>query len=445
MPEKAEGTYPSVIPEDPPPVNQLDEKSWVKVVKKKQGLTKYDVDLKFSDGKHTVEVPMEVVEKSNHLWDDFVIARFLETAPHIAKVHMIVNKIWAFGEKSQRLDVHEMDEKTMRIRITNEKIREKVIRRGMWNIAGVPMVVSKWSPEAKDSTAQIPLWVHLTNVPLSMYSWEGLSFMTSPLGVPDHLHPETIACSNFDVAKVFVQADLSKELPTKIEFMIQGEKVIVEYAYPWLPPKCTSCGKWGHYVTFCKDQKKVVEKEISSPLEGTQSKEKMNEELRNEKIEGKVDENESGTIKEARNDNANEGKKSAEGKSEAKEGELSTPEAGEIEWKKVSGEKAEKSFKPQSLTYGHVTIATPSRFDALRNTNEKGEEMEIEQLEETEEMRSEEADDVYQSMVEENVEASKKGRVRQILPRLSKTNHSVVIPGTSDHIKDMKRGSRKHH
>lgn len=115
----------------------------------------------------------------------------------------------------------------MRIRITSSLIRDKVIRRGMWNIAGVPMVVSKWNPDEGDSEANLspPLWIHLTNVLMSMYSWEGLSFITSPIGVPDRLHLETIACSNFDTAKVFVKADLSKELPEKIDFTIQGKKV----------------------------------------------------------------------------------------------------------------------------------------------------------------------------------------------------------------------------
>jgi len=64
-----------------------------------------------------------------------------------------------------------MDAITMRIRITNEKIRGKVVRRGMWNIAGVPMIVSNWSPEVDASKASlIPLWVHVTGVPMSMYS-----------------------------------------------------------------------------------------------------------------------------------------------------------------------------------------------------------------------------------------------------------------------------------
>lgn len=73
-------------------------------------MKKYEVDVAISEGKRSVEVPTEIIEKSNPLWEDFVMARFLETAPHIAKVHMILSKIWAFGDKSQKLDVFEMDD-----------------------------------------------------------------------------------------------------------------------------------------------------------------------------------------------------------------------------------------------------------------------------------------------------------------------------------------------
>lgn len=246
------------------------------MAQKKLVMKKYDVDISTTDGKHSVEVPAKIIEKSNLLWEDFMITRFLETAPHVAKVHMIVNKIWAFGDKSQKLDVYEMDAKTMRIRITSEMVRDKVVRRGMWNIAGVPMVVSKWNPDGDDLEANlIPPWVHLTNVPMSMYSWEGLSFIMSPIGVPYRLHSETIACSNFNVAKVFVKADLTKELPTKIDFNIQGNEVTVNFIYPWLPPRCATCGKWGHYDTFCKENKKGKLEEqhgLQTPKAGTTKK-----------------------------------------------------------------------------------------------------------------------------------------------------------------------------
>ena len=66
------------------------------------------------------------------------------------------------------------------------------------------MVVTKWTPQTEEEKREknvIPMWVHLRKVPLHMYSWEGLSFMTSTVGFPDRLLPETLACTNLEVAK----------------------------------------------------------------------------------------------------------------------------------------------------------------------------------------------------------------------------------------------------
>lgn len=121
---------------------------------------------------------------------------------------------------------------------------------------------------------------------------------------------------------------------------------------------------------------------------------------------------------------------------------IETKEEEINEWKKITGEG--RSSTPHYLQYGQVTIATPSRYAALRNTNEKGDELEKESLEDVEETRSEEVDDIYQSIVEESIEENKKRRARQVLPRQSKTNHRVVNPDTLNPAKD-KRGSRKNH
>ena len=97
----------------------------------------------------------------------------------------------------------------------------------MWNIAGVPMIVSKWSPKVEDEKQEeeaIPMWVLLDKVPLNMYSWEGLSFVTSLVGFPVKLHPETIACTNLEEAKVFVNVDVTKAFPREITFSKEGKQ-----------------------------------------------------------------------------------------------------------------------------------------------------------------------------------------------------------------------------
>lgn len=93
--------------------------------------------------------------------------------------------------------------------------------------------------------------VLLDKVPLNMYSWEGLSFVTSPVGFPVKLHPETIACTNLEEAKVFVNVDVTKAFPREITFLKEGKQFTVSYFYPWLPASCKFCDKWGHGEAVC--------------------------------------------------------------------------------------------------------------------------------------------------------------------------------------------------
>ncbi|KAL0713574.1 hypothetical protein Bca4012_020552 [Brassica carinata] len=212
-----------------------------------------------------VEILDEVITDPTPLWEDFVVGNFLDTAPHVAKVHMVLNKIWRYGDLSAKVEVYEVNATTMRFKISDQKAREKVLRRGMWNIVGVLMVVTKWAPEAEEEKQEeesIPMWIHLCKVPLHMFSWEGLSLIASHVGFPVKLHQETLACLNFDVAKVFVNVDVLKTLPKEMSVSKEGKEFTVEFEYPWLPSRCKMCNKWGHSDKVCAMKRKSKEKEV---------------------------------------------------------------------------------------------------------------------------------------------------------------------------------------
>lgn len=77
-----------------------------------------------------------------------------------------------------------------------------------------------------------------------MFSWKGLGFLASEVGELKRLHLDTELYTKFDEAKVFVEADLSKELSKQYLCKLQkDEEVIVEFSYPWLPPRCQTCEK----------------------------------------------------------------------------------------------------------------------------------------------------------------------------------------------------------
>lgn len=78
-----------------------------------------------------------------------------------------------------KIDVFTVNATTVKFRIREGSVQARILHRGMWNIAEIPMVVSKWSPvveEAQPEIKSIPMWVKLKNVPSQMFSWDGIGF-----------------------------------------------------------------------------------------------------------------------------------------------------------------------------------------------------------------------------------------------------------------------------
>lgn len=65
----------------------------------------------------------------------------------------VLNAVWA--RSGPRIFVHSMGSGTFLLRVPNPKIRELLLSRNAWNIAGLPMFVALWSPDF--SPDQLPL------------------------------------------------------------------------------------------------------------------------------------------------------------------------------------------------------------------------------------------------------------------------------------------------
>lgn len=134
--------------------------SWVNVAQEQRSLKKYEVEITKTDGVDSVVVPDEVLHDPSPLWEDFLIGKFLEKAPHVGKVHAIVNKIWV-TEKTKMVEVYVLNSTTMKFRIINPEMRKRILKRGMWNLAGVPVDMSEWVPfaeEVQPEQTSVPLW-----------------------------------------------------------------------------------------------------------------------------------------------------------------------------------------------------------------------------------------------------------------------------------------------
>lgn len=92
----------------------------------------------------------------------------------------------------------------------------------------------------------------LKGVPADLYSYQGLSFISSTTGKFVKLHPNTEKCIRLDMARVLVEVNLHKPLLENICFPDKdGNQITVTVSYPWLPPRCNLCSQWGHLGKDC--------------------------------------------------------------------------------------------------------------------------------------------------------------------------------------------------
>ncbi|KAL0650352.1 hypothetical protein Bca4012_093043 [Brassica carinata] len=358
--------------EEPPPMvmdgnmskaSQFGKKSWFQAAQSKHVLVSHDVKVEVVDGQEMVEIPDDLLVNTVPLWEDFLEGRFLDPAPHL-------------GEDSYHL----------KFWITDQQTRSRILRRGVWNIAGIPMILSKWAPleekkEDEEEVKIVPMWVTMKNVPSTMFSWKGLGFIASSVGKPVRLHPETELCSNFDEAKVFVNANMTKPLPNAYRFRSKsGINANIEFTYPWVPTKCSLCAKWGHNEKEClKKKEEVREKDVGNGKENVVPTQSANMEetmsVPEKSTKGKDTEEFDATVEVSVTDSLDlVGDDAVEQPSEVEEIREEIGEAAESgaevreNWLNVSPGKVGRSAeKKQDLE----TVISPSRFQLLADEEEE--------------------------------------------------------------------------
>ncbi|XP_024014456.1 uncharacterized protein LOC112088412 [Eutrema salsugineum] len=439
-----------VLGDKNPKVDKTEVKtvSWASVVRTRTEMVHYDLTVEEIDGIPTTTLPGNAL-KDSPLWADFLVGKFLSTAPFVGKIHALVNRIWTWGDKTVKIDVYVVDSTTVRFRIKDQNVKARVLRRGMWNLCDVPMVVTKWSPIAEKEQPEmtsIPLWVVVKKVPPHLYSWLGLSALTSPLGTPKKLHPDTEACKNLEEAKVFVEVNLTKALPTCFRFKSEtGPDFVVDYVFPWLPPFCEGCNKWGHLSKECVSRKQdgVVRAEHKDTYVEVVSQDKVNFPVSKELGCGTVT-----------------------GTSGSQNRETENPKQTDDAMGWITPSKPSKSpVKKAELKFGEVSILSNSRFEILSNKGDNGEEIgelitqgeDISSMEEIghvakPEQKLEVETERAAPTIPEVGQATKRGPkdsgggvLRLPLPRSSKNSHKFISNSSTANAKEVNPSARGSH
>ena len=90
--------------------------------------------------------------------------------------------------------------------------------------------------------SKLPVWIHLGNVSLELFTQKGLSYIASGLGNPLYMDRITAGQQRLSYAKIYVEIEASKEIPKSIEVELgNGSVISISVEVLWLPPKCSRC------------------------------------------------------------------------------------------------------------------------------------------------------------------------------------------------------------
>ena len=168
-----------------------------------------------SNGK--IVVPQEVVDEGAAQWENSVVAQFIGRAPNFSLFQRLANILWgAEGE----FTVKPVGVNLFIVQFPNSIARDHVLESGPWHIQNKHLIVRKWEPgmgALEFNMRKLPIWIHLGNVPLELFSQKGLSYIASSIGNPLYMDRITAAKQRLAFAKICVKIKATMVMPKSIE------------------------------------------------------------------------------------------------------------------------------------------------------------------------------------------------------------------------------------
>ncbi|XVE74386.1 hypothetical protein DITRI_Ditri12bG0012800 [Diplodiscus trichospermus] len=200
-----------------------------------------------------VTPPTKIFAEGEGLWKNVVVAQFIGQTPNFSLFQRLVRVMWNFGGE---LEISPTGSNLFIIQFTSLDARDRVLEQGPWHIQNKPLIVRKWEPSMSSldfDLAKIPIWIHLRNVPLELFTRSGLSYIASAVGIPLYMDRITTSYQRLAYAKVCVEIEVSSKIPSSIEVrMKDGSPISISVEVPWHPQRCTNCSLFGHSPNTCQ-------------------------------------------------------------------------------------------------------------------------------------------------------------------------------------------------
>ncbi|KAL2250085.1 UNVERIFIED_CONTAM: hypothetical protein Sindi_2482200, partial [Sesamum indicum] len=165
---------------------------------------------------------LKTIRNGLRRWNSKAIGYFLGKRPFFHHLNDYVKSIWPL-----LIDVTVTSNGFFFFRFKTIVAMEEIIEGGPWLFQGQSIVLQKWEPGMvmrKLKHTQVPMWVQFQNLPMELWTNEGLSLVASGIGRPLYQDAITRACTRLNFARVCVMLDVTMKLPKHLVVMSSTEE-----------------------------------------------------------------------------------------------------------------------------------------------------------------------------------------------------------------------------
>ncbi|KAL7181458.1 hypothetical protein ACSBR1_040364 [Camellia fascicularis] len=118
-------------------------------------------------------------------------------------------------------------------------------------LEGGPWYWHRMMKFSKEDKKTIPIWVKFYNIPLEYWDGNGLSRITSAVGVPLFMDQLTSSGSRISFARVCVDMPADSAFPDSFVITSGDVSINIHVEYQGVPSRCMHCHVFGHDTKTC--------------------------------------------------------------------------------------------------------------------------------------------------------------------------------------------------
>nr|GEV10357.1 hypothetical protein [Tanacetum cinerariifolium] len=207
-------------------------------------------------------LPKAAAAKVKSRYENSIVGFFVGKDPSFLVVQQYVSNTWRkFGfEKITR-----NDDGVYLFKFASKSGMDQVLEKGPWLIRKSPIILNKWTASVslkRCEVTKVPVWVKLYNVPVLVYSVDGLSLIATQIGKPIMLDAFTSSVcveswERISFGRALIEISAHSILKKEVTMAIPDEegdghtKEVIRVVYEWKPPHCVDCQSFGHDTNLC--------------------------------------------------------------------------------------------------------------------------------------------------------------------------------------------------